>query len=540
MGTRKIAAVASAAALALMLSACAPSAPPAPEGASGAAAPGNDTLTLATTTDVVNYNPLIGNSRSDYWITNLMYPHLLTIASDGSKKPEVATKWGYVNDTTGYYEIRSDLKWSDGQPLTAEDVAWTINAVKKDKPAGTFYGQLTNLASAKAVSSTRVEMSLSKPDSSIVEEIGFWGNVVPKHVFEKAPSVAKFANDGKDGGWVSAGPYVLTKVQVGQSYSMDRVKDYPFAESGTPNSAKVVFRVFPDINTEILALQSGEVDVIANALPPAQVAKLKNTSGITVEEVSGLGYAHMTYNMKNPTLDKLEVRQALAHAVDYNAIRNVVLQGQSVSANSSPLIPVLKTYFDDSIKEYTFDTDQARSLMQKAGFQADANGMFPVSFRLIYSLQDSVTSQWAALVKDTAAKAGISIELQGMERNTYLAKTAAGDFDIYAGNFAIMDDPVTNMTLAYLPGGAINYTFVDDAKLNGLITQGQSTTDQGTKIDLMRQAAKIVHANVYDNIMYTQNLYFAHSAKWTGFVSKPSELLSIVNPISLANAHKSQ
>jgi peptide/nickel transport system substrate-binding protein len=452
----------------------------------------------------------------------------------------VATKWGYVNDTTGFYEIRSDLKWSDGQPLTAEDVAWTINAVKKDKPAGTFYGQLTNLASAKAVSSTRVEMSLSKPDSSIVEEIGFWGNVVPKHVFEKAESVAKFANDGKDGGWVSAGPYVLTKVQVGQSYSMDRVKDYPLVEGGTPKSAKVVFRVFPDINTEILALQSNEVDVIANALPPAQVAKLKNTSGITVEEASGLGYAHMTYNMKNPALAKLEVRQALAHAVDYNAIRSVVLQGQSVSSNSSPLMPVLKTYFDDSIKEYAFDTDQARSLMQKAGFQADANGMFPISFRLIYSLQDSVTSQWVALVKDSAAKAGISIEPQGMERNTYLAKTAAGDFDIYAGNFAIMDDPVTNMTLTYLPGGAINYTYVDDPKLNGLITQGQTTTDQGAKIDLMRQAAKIVQANVYDNIMYTQNLYFAHSAKWTGFVTKPSELLSIVNPISLANAYKSQ
>lgn len=533
--TTRIAAVAALAASALALSACAPSAPP--EAGGGEATASSETLTIATTTDVVNYNPLIGNSRSDYWITNLMYPHLLSIADDGTKEAQVATKWGYVDETTGYYEIRDDLSWSDGEKLTAEDVAWTMNAVKQDQPSGTFYGQLANFESAEAVSDTRVEIKLTQPDSSIVEEIGFWGNVVPQHVFEKADSVANFPNDGSDGGWVSAGPYVLTDVQVGQSYSMDRVDDYPLIEGGTPSSAKVVYRVFPDINTEILALQSGEVDVIANALPPAQVKTLQNTPGIEVEESVGLGYAHMTYNMTKPDLAKVEVRQALAHAVDYDAIRKVVLQDQAVSTGSSPLMPVLADYYDKSIKEYTFDTDLSRELMEKAGYTADGSGMFPVSFRLIYSLQDSVTSQWATLVKDSAAKAGITIELQGTERNTYLAQTNAGDFDIYAGNFAIMDDPVTNMTLAYLPDGAINYSYVDDPELNELITTASATTDKDEKIKLMQEAAAIVNENVYDNIMYTQNLYFAHSDKWTGFVSKPSELLSIVNPISVASAH---
>jgi peptide/nickel transport system substrate-binding protein len=526
-----IAAVGVLAASALLLSACAPEAPD-QEGASG-----DTTLTIATTTDVVNYNPLIGNSRSDYWITNLMYPHLLSISDDGTKEESVATDWGYVNPMTGFYEIRDDLMWSDGEPLTAEDVAWTMNAVKQDAPSGTFYGQLTNFESAEAVSETRVEVTLSAADSSIIEEIGFWGNVVPKHVFEKADSVAEFANDGSDGGWVSAGPYVLTRVQVGQSYTLDRVEDYPFVESGTPFAEQVVYRVFPDINTEILALQSGEVDVIANALPPAQVEALRDTPGIEVAEAAGLGYAHMTYNMTQPDLAKVEVRQALAHSVNYDAIRSVVLQDQAVSTGSSPLMPALAQYYDDSIKEYTFDTDMARDLMQKAGYTADSSGNCPVSFRMIYSLQDSVTSQWATIVKDGAAEAGISIEIQGTERNTYLAMAAEGDFDIYAGNFAIMDDPVTNMSLAYLPGGVINYTYVDDAELNALIIESQTATDQDVKIDLMRQAAAIVNERVYDNIMYTQNLYFAHSDKWTGFVSKPSELLSIVNPVSIASAH---
>src|SRR3546814_1554755 len=114
----------------------------------------------------------------------------------------------------------------------------------------------------------------------------------------------------------------------------------------------------------------------------------------------------MVYYMQNPVLAKTEVLQALAHAADYEAIRSFVLQGQAVSTGSSPLMPVLSEYYDDSITEYEYDPELSRELMEEAGYTADGSGMFPVSFRLLYSLQDPVTSQWAQLVKDGAAEAG--------------------------------------------------------------------------------------------------------------------------------------
>lgn len=514
--------------LAGMVGACAPS-------KQEASSSSKSELRIATTTDVVNYNPLIGNSRTDYWLTNLMYPHLLTISADGTKQPYLATKWGYTNPTTGFYEIRGDMKWSDGTPLTASDVAYTLNAVKKDKPAGTLTGQLANFKSAKVVSPTRVELMLSKPDATVVPEVGFWGNIVPEHVFGKAGSVATFANDSN---WVSAGPFKLTKAVKGQSYTLEHVTPYPFAPGGKPTVSRVVYKVYPDINTEILALKNGDVDTIANALPPAQVKTLQQTSGITVEAVPGLGYAHMTYNMSKKPFDNVKVRQAMAHAVDYASIRKVVLQDQAVSTGSSPIMPVLKQFYEP-LQEYQFDPALSRRLLQDAGYTADSGGKFPLSFRMIYSLQDAVTSQWAALVRDDAAKAGITIKLQGLERNTYLAKTDEGDFDIYAGNFAIMDDPATNMTLTYLPKGVINYSHVDSPELSALVTEAQATTDQVEQKRLVQEAAKLVHDQVYDNVMYTQNLYMAHRSSWTGFAVKPSELLSIVDPQSLANVKSS-
>lgn len=512
------------------LAGCAPSPRP------GSRAAGA-TLTVATTTDVVNFNPLVGNSRTDYWITDLMYPRLLTIDDAGTKRPWLAREHGYRDARTGFYTIRDDARWSDGKPVTAADVAFTINAIKRDKPAGnTTYGQLTNVASAEATSDTEVLLHLSTPDATVVREVGFWMNVVPKHVYGTVGNVARFANTSD---WVGCGPYTLVSAAKGQAYTLERTEPYPWAPGGTPSLARVVFRVYPDINTEILALRSGEVDLIANTLPPAQVDVLRHTDGITVRKVPGLGYAHLAYNMTHKPLDRLEVRQALAHAVDYAAIRRVVLQGQAVTTHSSPIPPVLHAYTDPpTTTEYRHDPAHARRLLTQAGYREDRHGRFGLSLRMIYSLQDAVTAQWASMVASDAAKAGITITLQGMDRNTYLAKTDAGDYDIYAGNFAIMDDPVTNMALTYLPDGAINYSKVDDPRLSELITTAQVTPDHDRQRELVRTAARLVRDNVYDNVVYMQNFYVAHRSEWTGFEARPSELLTVVDPASLARARR--
>ena len=514
------------AALAVSLAACAPG----KKTASDKGAAGNDTLTIASTTDVVNLNPLVGNSRTDDWVTDLMYPRLLTISADGTKQPYLAKSWGYTNGgKTGYFVLRDDFKWSDGTPVTAKDVAYTLNVLKTENPKGnTVNGFMTNMITAKAVSDTRVEISMKRPDSILVPEVGFWSVVVPAEQFSKHEPVGQFTNTSD---WISAGPYKLTSVAKGQSYTLTRVTPYPMAPSGTPTVSKVVYKIYPDVNTEILALEKGDVDVIANALPPAQVAVLQKQNGITLEKVPGLGFTHMTYNMKRKPMDNVLVRQALAHAVDYDAIRKVAVQGQAISANSSPITPSLAAYTDPSAKEYTFDPNLSKQLLQQAGVKN-------LKLSMIYSMQDPVVASWASIVKSDAAKAGITINLQGMDRNTYLAKTADGDYDIYAGSFAIMDEPVSNMALQYLPNGAINYSQVNDPKLTSLIEQAQGTTDKAQIKSLVTQASTYVRDNMIDNIMYVQNLYVAHSSKWSNFVVKPSELLSIVDPQSLANASK--
>ncbi|MEV4894187.1 ABC transporter substrate-binding protein [Nonomuraea sp. NPDC055795] len=513
--------LAAAAAIAL-LTACSTPSVPGSTGQGGSQAPATgDRLTIGTTADVVNYNPLVGNSRTDSWVTNLMYPHLTQMDEAGKRIPYLATEWSYSEDgKTATVKLRDDMKWSDGKPVTADDVVFAVTAVQKEK-FGVVAGLITAMEKAEAVSPTEVRFTLSRPDGTFLDNVGFWLPIVPKHVFEKAPSVQKFANDAN---WVSAGPYKLTKVERGQRYIMERVE--PFGP-GQPTVKEIVFRVFPDVNTEVLALRNGEIDLIGNVLPPSTAADLKSDPKLKLVQVPSLGWAHLQYNTKRKPMDDVRVRQALAHAVDYEAIRKIALKGYAKSANSSVLTPSQPDYADPSVTEYAFDPAKSKQLLQEAG-------VTNLSLSMIYDQADPNIARWAPMVRDAAKQAGIEIKLQGLERNTYLDKTLKRDFDIYAGSWAIMDNPPANLGLAFKTGGFINYAQVSDPKLDKLIDEGQrALTRQEAKAPI-QEAAKIIHDQVYDNVLYVETFNIAHSIKWTGFKPMPSELLSIVNPLSLA------
>ncbi|WP_199700624.1 ABC transporter substrate-binding protein [Jiangella rhizosphaerae] len=531
-GLGRRAALGAAAALTLAgLAACVPSEP---DGASGDASEdageGGDggsggELAIGTTADVVNFNPLVGNSRTDSWVTNLMYPAMMTIDDEGTKVPALATEWGYGEDgLSAWIEIRDDMEWSDGEPLTAEDVVFTIDAIKAEQ-LGTVAGMISAYESATAVSDTRIEFTLSRPDGAFLNSIGFWMPIVPEHVFGQAPTVADFANDSD---WVSAGPFVLTQVERGQRYVLEAVENYPLAEDGRAVLDRVVFRVYPDVNTEVLALRSGEIDLIGNALPPSVARDVEGDEELQTFSVPSLGWAHMQYNMRRPPLDRVEVRQALAHAVDYEAIREVVLGGNAVSANSSVLTPTFAQWVDETAEEYEYDPELSRDLLAQAGVEN-------LELEMIYDAGDPNISSWAELVRDQAAEAGITITLAGLERNTYLARTNERDFDIYAGSWAIIDEPQSNFSLLFAPDGFINYAGVNDPEINRLLAEASSALTVEDARGPLHELARIVTEQVYDNVMYVEQFTFAASNEWTGFQPKPSELLSVVNPQSLAS-----
>lgn len=494
-------------------------------------------IRIGTLADVGNFNPLVTNSISDFWVLNLMYPQLLVLNEKGEKVGSYAKEWRYEDGgKKAIFVLREDAVWDDGTPFTSADVKFTAETIMKDK-IGLAGGMLTDVTSVEAPDKKTVVFNLKQPYGPFLTTVGFWMRIVPKHIWEKVPNVKEFPNAEN---FVGIGPFKLTKYEKGQYYELTRTEKYALVPEGKAYLEKVQFRVYPDINTAILALKKGDIDAMANPIPPASVKDLEGTKGITLSKTPSLGYVHMTYNVKNQHLAKQEVRQALIHATNKDAIQKIVLLG---NAKSLPTVvsPVLSDYFDPSIKDYAFDPNKAKELLTKAGYKdGNGDGLFDgLELNMIYNQASANITRWAKIVADDAAKAGVKINPQGLEPNTYLAKAREHDFDIYAGNWGIMDEPADYFALLFLPDAFINYGQVNDPKLVEMINAARYELDKAKVVAAVNALQKYVHEQAYVNTLYVEEFNLAYNTeKFAGWKIYPSELKGFIDPEALSLVHK--
>jgi peptide/nickel transport system substrate-binding protein len=496
----------------------------------------NAVLRIGTTTDVANFNPLQSLSKTDSWILNAMYPHLLRIDENARKAPELAKGYAYEDGgKTAVFNLRNDFTWTDGTPVVADDVKYSADMTMKYK-LGNVAAKLTWVTSIEAPDATTVKFHLSQPYAPFAEGVGFWMAVVPKHVFEKAGDVSKFANDSN---WVGAGPFVLDSMTKGQRYVMKRNDKYPLAPGGKAAVKQVEYRVYPDINTMMLALRNGDIDLMGNAVPVSAAKTFANDSKIKLAKVGALGFAHLTYNMNNKYLARQEVRQALSMSVDTKGIIASVLQGDGQQM-AGPISPIFADYDNTQIQPYSFDPAAAKAKLTAAGFKdGDGDGFFDeLTFGAACDQSSANLTRVTQLFRESAAKAGIKIENKCVERNTFLARTKNGEYDIDVSQWGVFDNPMDQLRSTYLssnPGG-INYNLVKSPELDGLINDAAVTSDPAAFKTKIKNIDKVVHEQAYLTPLYVENFQFAYNAKkFTGFAPSPSDLLGMVTPYSLAH-----
>ncbi|WP_433350964.1 ABC transporter substrate-binding protein [Micromonospora sp. CA-111912] len=505
------------------------------DNASSSSSPGDSVLRIGTTTDVSNFNPLQSLSKTDSWILNAMYPHLLRIDENAKKAPELAKEYRYEDDgKTAVFVLRDDFKWTDGKPVVADDVKFSAEMIMKYK-LGNVAAKLTWVESIEAPDATTVKFKLSQPYAPFAEGVGFWMSVVPKHVFEPAGDLSKFPNDSN---WVGAGPFVLDSMTKGQRYVMKRNENYPLAPGGKAAVSQVEYRVYPDVNTMMLALRNGDIDLMGTPVPVSAAKTFEGDSKIKMEKVGALGFAHLTYNMKNKFLADQEVRQALSMSVDTKSIISAVLQGDAQEM-AGPISPVFSDYDNSEVKPYAFDPAGAKAKLTAAGYKdANNDGFFDeLAFGVACDQSNANMTRVVQLFRESAAKAGIKLKNECVERNTFLSRTKSGEYDIDASQWGVFDNPMDQLRSTYLssnPGG-INYNLLESAEIDKLINDAAGTTDPEAFKTKIKNLDKVVHDQAYLTPLYVENFRFAYNAsKFTGFTPSPSDLLGMVTAYSLA------
>ncbi|HEX2032606.1 MAG TPA: ABC transporter substrate-binding protein, partial [Chloroflexota bacterium] len=367
----------------LIASACAPTAqrPTSTPAAGAGTAPGTSgqaqpagapqrggTLVVAVRESVLGLDPANHRSRVTETVIRSMFDGLVTRLPDGKVVPEIASAWKQVAPDTYEFTIRQGIKFHDGQPLTAEDVQFSLERVALD---GRMEGQTSPrqslvpaVAEVSAPDPALVRIKLQNPVPEALLLAGLVQNqIVPRKYVEQVGGAGLSERP------VGCGPFKLVEARLDQQVVMERFDDYYGGSPEMPPVSpafldRLVYRISPEHATAVALLKTGETHILQGVLVTS-LAELRQDTNIQVKTYDGTRTTWFAMNVKQPPLDKVEVRRALNHALNVDAIISRVLEGQAVRMNGA--VPPFSQYYDSSIKPYEFNPTRAKQLLQQAG-----------------------------------------------------------------------------------------------------------------------------------------------------------------------------
>ena len=397
-------------------------------------------------------SPLIGVTVAAYEAWNIQYATLTDkAAKDFSVIPGLAKSWeGSEDGLTWTYKLRPNMKWSDGKPLTAEDIAWTVNTSREEEWFNHF--AVTQNLTAKALDDTTVEIKSSVPDPKLpVMDV----YILPKHIWGKMDADARGKYEGTDP--VGSGPFVLEEFKKGQ---FARFNANPNYWGGKPAVDKVVLRKFNNPDAMVAALQTGELDA-AEDIPSSGFHKLEEDPNIVTVEGNQGAMGEIAINggdglkKPHPALADPKVREAIGHAIDRETIVNRALEGLATpqqTLSTSPDPKWTPDLADGTLP--SFDLDRANAILDEAGYKdTDGDGIRempdggePLNFRYMVR-SDSVNAQpIAEFFTGWLKEIGIGTTRKVVDDSQLTEIIGKGDYDIFFWGWTPFVDPDTMLS----------------------------------------------------------------------------------------------
>jgi peptide/nickel transport system substrate-binding protein len=505
-----------------------------------AAADDKTVFTVGILNDVDSFNPFLGIEAESYEMWALMYDYMITYnMKTMAPEPGLATSWETSDDgLTWTFHIRTGVKWSDGQPLTAADIAYTYNRVLDGGPESASWGSyLKSVKTITAPDAKTVVLALDKPNA-VLPLLPI--PIVPEHIWKDVSEddVKTYANETDV---VGSGPFRLVSGRAGGSlYKFEVNPDY---WGGRPNIDEIIFRVFNAEDPAVQALVKGEVDFV-DGITPIQVKALQGKDGITAILGNSPGFDEIAFNVgsvnvqtgkpmgdPNPALMDPKFRYALQFAIDRDAIAERVYQGGGEPASS--IIPTTYSTWHwepPSQDAPTYDPDKAASLLDAAGYKLGSDGKrtmpdgSPIGTLRLYARGESPTSvDTMNFFKEWLGDLGIDASITNMESGKLTNVILDGTYDIFQWGWYVEPDP--DSILSYFTCGQRGNwsdSWYCDKRYDRLYNTQHSETDDAKRVaEVKRMEKQIYYDAPYLVTVYSKIGEAYRSDRWTGFVPQP-------------------
>ncbi|MBE1494783.1 peptide/nickel transport system substrate-binding protein [Amycolatopsis lexingtonensis] len=501
-------------------------------------------LRVALTTGIDHLNPFTAVLAASTQIGRFTY-EFLTVpnAEKAEASPALAESWTPSADKlTWTFKIRTGVKWSDGKPVTAKDAAYTFNRMLTDENARTANGNyVANFETVTAPDDTTlvIKTKAVQVNMNLLDV-----PIVPQHIWEPVTDLKDPKTDQLAIAGVSDGPYQVTEYKPNEYVKFKANKDY---WRGAPKVDELQLLQFKDTEAAVNALKQGEVDVI-NRLNPNQFAALQGQEGITTNAAPGRRYDELAMNFGvqdnanhpigdgNPVLKDINVRKAIAQAVDTQAIVDKVLKG--LGQVGGGVVPAVYSayHWDPSDSEKTkFDLAAANATLEQAGYKKGPDGVrtapggAKLELRLTGHSNRSYDQGVAQYVSGWLKDIGITVKQDLVSDDELSDRTATGKYDLAIGGYGTSPDPDYVLSLhtcaarpsADAKGGSTD-TFFCDAQYDDLYKKQLTETDDAKRAEYVKQAQARLYSQYPTIVLDYQNALEAYrSDKFSGFTTQP-------------------
>ena len=493
------------------------------------------TFTVGQLQNVDSLNVTVGVLVIDYEIWNLIWPSLTNMAAkDFSAEPAMAESWTSSADKlTWTYKMRSGMKWSDGEPMTADDVKYTIDRANEEQ--WNSHVSITANLTAKVVDANTLEVTTSVPDPRL-PALGAY--IIPKHVYEKvsADDMPTYAADDKIGG----GPFMVGEVQK----DFTRLVRNPNWYGKKPAMDEVIFRFYADANAEFQALKSGEIDAL-DGVPEQSYASIENSDTIAAIAGNQGGFSELSMNSGcssapgdgHPALKDKLVRQAINYAIDRDLLVEKTLVGHGTPGTA--IVPSADPSWDLKVPEgklFKYDPAKAKSLLDQAGWK-DTNGDGTrdkdgqeLKLRFFDRTEGDGgknTDFLTGWLKDV----GIATEVTSMDDDALTTVIGQNQFDIFTWGWVPFVDPdaelsyfTTSQATTDTEAPGYNDANWCNDEYDKLYEQQHVELDATKRHDEVQKMLEIMYDEAPYAVLYKyDDLQAIRSDRWENFVRQPEK-----------------
>jgi peptide/nickel transport system substrate-binding protein len=470
--------------------------------------------------DLTTLDPHISGAAVDRQVFYNLFDTLVRLDTDLSIKPGLAKSWEQPDPKTIIFHLQSGVKYHDGEPFNAASVKANIERAQS-LPKSARKAELADVASVEAVDELTAKFNLKQPSSPLLSLLTDRAGMM---VSTKA---AEAAGDDFARKPVGTGPFSFVEWVKDDRVVLKKNPSYWDKDAGgtqLPYLDGIVYKPIPDQTQRLTALKTGTVDIID--IPPSKdIPALKTGPDLAYSELPGLAYRYIQLNVKRPPLDNVNIRQAIAWAIDRETINKVVFFGAGQPAYQA--IPPSSFAFDPDFKANSpRNVDKAKELVKASGVTDPKIGAMVTN-----TPEDK---QLAEVFKEQLADVGITMDIELIEFATQLDRSLKEEFDANILQWSGRPDPDGNIFNYVHSKGSGNRSQYSNPEVDKLLDQTRAVSDPAERKKLYSQVNKILTDE--SPMIYVQHRpeVKVMSKQVKGFVHNPDGMMRFA-AVSLAH-----